>query len=82
MGGEGLTYATKLAILNANYVKARLEKYYPALYTGENGWNAHELIFDTREFKKTANIEVIDIAKRLIDYGIHAPTVRSLFTER
>jgi glycine dehydrogenase len=75
MGGEGLTYASKIAILNANYLKAKLEKYYPVLYSGEKGRNAHELIFDTRGFKKTANIEVIDIAKRLIDYGIHAPTV-------
>jgi glycine dehydrogenase len=75
MGSEGLTYASKIAILNANYMKARLEKYFPALYSGSKGRNAHELIFDTRGCKKTAGIEVEDIAKRLIDYGIHAPTV-------
>ncbi len=75
MGEEGLTYASKIAILNANYLKARLEKYYPVLYSGGKGRNAHELIFDTRSFKKSAGIEVEDIAKRLIDYGIHAPTV-------
>lgn len=75
MGGEGLTDATKIAILNANYIKVKLEKYYPVLYTGENGRNAHELIFDMREFKKTAGVEVEDIAKRLMDYGFHAPTV-------
>ena len=75
MGSEGLTYASKIAILNANYIKARIEKYFPALYSGSKGRNAHELIFDTRGSKKTAGIEVEDIAKRLIDYGIHAPTV-------
>ncbi len=75
MGGKGLTYATKIAILNANYIKAKLEGYYSTLYTGANGFVAHELIFDTRNFKQTANIEVEDIAKRLMDYGFHAPTV-------
>jgi glycine dehydrogenase len=75
MGGEGLTEATKVAILNANYIKARLEAHFPVLYTGENGRAAHELIFDLREFKRTANVEVEDIAKRLMDYGYHAPTV-------
>lgn len=75
MGSEGLTYASKVAILNANYLKARLDKYFPVLYSGSKGRNAHELIFDTRGCKKTAGIEVDDIAKRLIDYGIHAPTV-------
>lgn len=75
MGGEGLKYASEMAILNANYVKEMLKDYYPALYTGEHGRNAHELIFDTRIFKRTAHIEVDDIAKRLIDYGFHAPTV-------
>ena len=75
MGGKGLTDATKYAILNANYLKARLEKYYPVLYTGKNDRAAHEMIFDTRIFKKTAGIEVEDIAKRLMDYSFHAPTV-------
>jgi glycine dehydrogenase len=75
MGEYGLIEATKLAILNANYIKARLEKYYPVLYRGEKGHVAHEMIFDCRDFKKTANIEVEDIAKRLMDYGFHAPTV-------
>lgn len=75
MGGRGLTYATKAAILNANYIKARIEKYFPVLYTGKNNWAAHEMIFETRNFKKTSGVEVEDIAKRLMDYGIHAPTV-------
>lgn len=75
MGGEGLTEATKIAILNANYIKARLEAHYPILYTGENGRCAHEMIIDVRPFKQSANIEVTDIAKRLMDYGYHAPTV-------
>jgi glycine dehydrogenase len=75
MGEEGLTYATKIAILNANYLKAKLEKYYPVVYSGSKGRNAHELIFDMRQFKKTTGIEVEDISKRLMDYGFHAPTV-------
>jgi glycine dehydrogenase len=75
MGAEGLTSATKIAILNANYVKDKLKNYYKALYTGSKGRVAHELIFDVREFKNTAHIDVIDIAKRLMDYGFHAPTV-------
>ncbi|MBE2255006.1 MAG: aminomethyl-transferring glycine dehydrogenase [Ignavibacteria bacterium] len=75
MGAEGLTNATKIAILNANYIKTKLEPYYKILYSGNNGRVAHELIFDMREFKNSAKIEVIDIAKRLIDYGFHAPTV-------
>lgn len=75
MGGAGLTKATEVAILNANYIKARLERHYPVLYSGENGRAAHELIFDLREFKRTAGIEVDDVAKRLMDYGFHAPTV-------
>lgn len=74
MGGEGLTNATKMAILNANYVKELLSKHYPILYTGTHGRCAHEMIVDCREFKK-AGIEVEDIAKRLMDYGFHAPTV-------
>ncbi len=75
MGGAGLTNATKTAILNANYIKAKLEPYFKVLYTGVKGKVAHELIFDMREFKQSAHIEVEDIAKRLMDYGYHAPTV-------
>jgi glycine dehydrogenase len=75
MGGEGLTYATKVAILNANYVAARLEPHYPVLYKGANGRVAHECIVDPRGLKGSAGIEVEDITKRLMDYGFHAPTV-------
>ncbi len=75
MGGTGLTKATQVAILNANYIAKRLETYYPVLYKGKNGLVAHECILDLRQFKKTADIEVDDIAKRLIDYGFHPPTV-------
>ncbi|PWK77858.1 glycine dehydrogenase [Mucilaginibacter oryzae] len=74
MGAEGLTNATRYAILNANYIKARLQEHYPVLYTGANGRCAHEMILDCRSFKP-AGIEVTDIAKRLMDYGFHAPTV-------
>jgi glycine dehydrogenase len=74
MGAEGLTEATKIAILNANYIKERLEGHYKVLYAGQNGRCAHEMIVDCREFKN-AGIEVEDIAKRLMDYGFHAPTV-------
>lgn len=74
MGAQGLTNATKVAILNANYISERLKNHFPALYANEKGRNAHELIIDCRAFKK-AGIEVEDIAKRLIDYGFHAPTV-------
>jgi len=74
LGTKGLKDATIKAILNANYIKARLEKYYDILYTGENGFAAHEMIVDFREFKEKG-IEVTDIAKRLMDYGYHAPTV-------
>ncbi len=74
MGGEGLTNATRMAILNANYIKERLEGHYDVLYTGSHGRCAHEMIVDCRAFKK-AGIEVEDIAKRLMDYGFHAPTV-------
>ncbi len=74
MGGDGLTDATKTAILNANYIKARLENHYPVLYAGANGRCAHEMILDCRAFK-SVGIEVGDIAKRLMDYGFHAPTV-------
>lgn len=75
MGGEGLTNATRIAILNANYIKSRLEEHYPILYTGKNGFCAHEMIVDFRQFKNTSGIEVEDVAKRLMDYGFHAPTV-------
>jgi glycine dehydrogenase len=74
LGSEGLTDSTRYAILNANYIKARLEASYPVLYTGEKGRAAHELIIDCRPFKEKG-IEVTDIAKRLMDYGFHAPTV-------
>ncbi len=74
MGGEGLTNATKYAILNANYIKERLNGHYKILYTGTKGRAAHEMIVDCRDFKKFG-IEVEDIAKRLMDYGFHAPTV-------
>ena len=74
MGSEGLTNATKHAILNANYIKACLEEHYPILYSGTHGKCAHEMILDCRDFKKIG-IEVEDIAKRLMDYGFHAPTV-------
>ncbi len=75
MGGEGLTLATKTAILNANYVAKRLEPYYPVLYKGAHGRVAHECIIDTRPLKDLAGIEAEDIAKRLMDYGFHAPTM-------
>jgi glycine dehydrogenase len=75
MGGEGLTKATQVAILNANYIAKRLAGHYPVLYKGKNGLVAHECIIDLRQFKKLAEIEVDDIAKRLIDYGFHPPTV-------
>jgi glycine dehydrogenase len=75
MGSAGLTEATKMAILNANYIKSRLESYYSILYTGKNNRCAHEMILDCNVFKRTADIEVIELAKRLMDYGFHAPTV-------
>ncbi len=75
MGPNGLKRATEYAILNANYIKARLEAHYPVLYTGNNGRCAHEMILDCRPFKMAAGVEVEDIAKRLMDYGFHAPTV-------
>tara|TARA_R110001632_G_scaffold47551_3_gene120438 strand:+ start:6564 stop:9413 length:2850 start_codon:yes stop_codon:yes gene_type:complete len=74
LGTEGVTDATKLAILNANYIKERLNGHYPTLYTGEMGRAAHEMIIDCRDFKENG-IEVVDVAKRLMDYGFHAPTV-------
>lgn len=75
MGAKGLTDATKVAILNANYLNAKLDGHYKELYSGKHGRVAHELIFDMREFKTSAKIEVEDIAKRLMDYNFHAPTV-------
>ncbi len=75
MGGKGLTEATKMAILNANYLKSCLEPYYPILYSGKNGRCAHEMIVDCNGISKQTGIGAIDIAKRLMDYGFHAPTV-------
>jgi glycine dehydrogenase len=75
MGLEGLERASRIAILNANYVAARLQAHYPILYTGANGRVAHECILDLRPLKRSAGVEVEDVAKRLIDYGFHAPTV-------
>ncbi|HAE30296.1 MAG TPA: glycine dehydrogenase (aminomethyl-transferring) [Flavobacteriales bacterium] len=75
LGREGLRESTEIAILNANYLKAKLEGHYNVLYTGENNTVAHEMIVDCRSFKKSCGIEVEDIAKRLIDFGFHAPTV-------
>ncbi len=75
MGGEGLTKATQVAILNANFMAKRLSKYFSVLFTGKNGMAAHEFILDLRPFKKSADVEVEDVAKRLMDYGFHAPTI-------
>jgi glycine dehydrogenase len=77
LGAEGMTEATRIAILNANYIKARLESHYDVLYANNNGRVAHEMIFDLRPFKHggTATIDEQDVAKRLMDYGFHAPTV-------
>jgi glycine dehydrogenase len=75
LGKKGIKEATAYAILNANYIKSRLEEHYKILYTGKNGWVAHEMILDCNEFSKTADITVVDIAKRMMDYGFHAPTV-------
>jgi glycine dehydrogenase len=75
MGAEGLTMATQIAILNANYVANRLKDYYPVLYTGANGRVAHECIIDLRHLKDSSGILVDDVAKRLMDYGFHAPTM-------
>jgi len=74
LGGQGMTDATRMAILNANYIKARLEGHYPVLYTRDNGRVAHEMIFDLRGFK-SRGVDETDVAKRLMDYGFHAPTV-------
>jgi glycine dehydrogenase len=75
MGPEGLRHASTVAIANANYIASRLAPFYPVLYKGKNGMVAHECIIDLRQFKKSAGIEVEDVAKRLIDYGFHAPTM-------
>jgi glycine dehydrogenase len=75
LGAEGLTQATRVAILNANYMAHRLEGHYPVLYRGPNGMVAHECIIDPRALKTSAGVEATDIAKRLMDYGFHAPTV-------
>jgi glycine dehydrogenase len=75
LGGEGVTEATRMAILNANYIKESLNGHYPTLYSGKNGRCAHEMILDCVAFKREAGVEVGDIAKRLMDYGYHAPTV-------
>jgi glycine dehydrogenase len=77
LGGEGLTEATRVAILNANYLKARLEPHYDVLYANHNDRVAHEMIFDLRPFKRGAgaSVDEQDVAKRLMDYGFHAPTV-------
>jgi glycine dehydrogenase len=75
MGGAGLTEATRFAILNANYLRAKLEKAYPILYTGSKGMVAHEMIVDCNDINHKTGVDAIDIAKRLMDYGFHAPTV-------
>jgi glycine dehydrogenase len=75
LGGRGMTDATKYAILNANYLKARLEPHFPVLYARANGRVAHELIFDLRPLKQASGIDETDVAKRLMDFGFHAPTV-------
>jgi glycine dehydrogenase len=75
MGADGLREATRVAILNANYVASRLAPYFPVLFTGRNGRVAHECILDFRDWRDRAGIEVEDIAKRLMDYGFHAPTM-------
>ncbi|MBI3136606.1 MAG: aminomethyl-transferring glycine dehydrogenase [Bacteroidetes bacterium] len=75
LGAKGVTESTKNAILNANYLRVKLAAHYPILYTGKNGTVAHEMIADCRDFKRTSGVEAGDIAKRLIDFGFHAPTV-------
>src|SRR3546814_16189443 len=76
MGPDGLRSATEVAILSANYVAARLADAYPVLFTGDHGRVAHECILDLREITRTTGVTVDDVAKRLIDYGFHAPTLR------
>jgi glycine dehydrogenase len=75
MGGEGLTHATEVAILSANYIAKKLNPFFPVLYSGENGLVAHECILDLREITKVSGVTVDDVAKRLMDYGFHAPTM-------
>src|ERR1700740_1695687 len=75
LGRGGMNDPTGHAILNANYIKSRLEKYFPVLYTRENGRVAHEMIFDLRPLKSASGIDETDLAKRLMDYGFHPPTV-------
>ncbi len=75
MGADGLRRATEVAILNANYVACRLAPYYPIVYTGENGMVAHECIIDLRGIKAATGVTAEDVAKRLVDYGFHAPTM-------
>jgi len=75
MGPEGLRHSSEVAILNANYMARRLEGHYPLVYRGRNGRVAHEFILDCRPFEKTAGVKIDDVAKRLIDYGFHAPTM-------
>ena len=75
MGGEGLTKATQVAILSANYLAAKLDPLFPVLYRGANGFIAHECIIDLREITKAIGVSVDDVAKRLMDHGFHAPTV-------
>jgi glycine dehydrogenase len=75
MGPDGLKKATEIAILNANYIAKRIHNHFPVLYRGKEGQVAHECIIDLRPFKASAGIEVEDVAKRLMDYGFHAPTV-------
>src|SRR6266536_3540420 len=75
MGAEGLTRATQVAILNANYMAQKLEAHYPVLFKGKTGRVAHEFVLDCRQFEQSAGIKVEDIAKRLMDYGFHAPTM-------
>jgi glycine dehydrogenase len=75
LGGSGMTLATRCAILNANYIKSRLEPHYPVLYTRPNGRIAHEMIFDLRPLKQASGVDETDVARRLMDYGFHAPTV-------
>merc|ERR1719322_653611 len=75
MGGRGLKKATQVAILNANYMSERLKNHYKTLHKGQNNLVAHEFIIDVRDFKKTCGVEAVDIAKRLMDFGFHAPTM-------
>ena len=75
MGGAGLKKATQTAILNANYIARKLNPHFPVLYRGENGWVAHECIIDLRPLKESTGVSVDDVAKRLMDYGFHAPTM-------